>query len=63
MVADFHISRFRVLLSRFSTRHLWLNARSVVLINVLEGLEKRDAHERKTYGCVSTGGRECMLTR
>jgi len=57
VATEIYISRFRGLLSRFSTPHLWLNARSIVLINVLEGPEKRDAHERKIYGCASTRGR------
>jgi len=43
---------FRGLISCFSLPQLWLNARSVVL----EGLHKRDAHERKAYGGASMGG-------
>jgi hypothetical protein len=43
---------FRGLLSCFSMPQLWLNAKNVIL----EGLQKRDAHERKAYGGASTGG-------
>jgi hypothetical protein len=53
VATDLYISRFRGLLSRFSTPHLWLNAITVVVINVSE---KRDAHEKKIYGGASTGG-------
>jgi hypothetical protein len=51
---DLYISRFRGLFSHFSA--------SLVVeckkrrISVSEGLEKRDAHERKVYGGASKGG-------
>ncbi len=53
VTTDLYISRFRGLLSHLSTPHLWLNARSFVVIKVSE---KRDAHEKKIYGGASTGG-------
>jgi len=52
VATDLYISRFRGLFSYFFALQLWLNARSIVL----EGLHKRDAHEKKVYGGASMGG-------
>jgi len=52
VATDLNISRFRGLLSCLSAPQLWLNARSVIS----DGLQKRDAHERKVYEGASTGG-------
>jgi len=52
VATNFYISRFRGLFSCFFVPQLWLNARRVVS----EGLQKRDAHEKKVYGSANTGG-------